>query len=99
MFNESQFGFSFGEEMAHKHDLAYHDEYVPEDDESLNVPEWADEEELGYDDYEDDADEHDHFRDDVDADADTLRMAGYGTDEDYGDYGQWDAYDDAYGGE
>jgi hypothetical protein len=32
----------------------------------------------------------DHFRDDVEADADVLRMAGMGTDEDYGCYG----YDD-----
>ena len=31
--------------------------------------------------------EHDPFRDDVEADADTLRSAGYGTDEDYGYYG------------
>lgn len=28
----------------------------------------------------------DGFRDDVEADADVLRMAGYGTDEDYGFY-------------
>jgi hypothetical protein len=37
----------------------------------------------------DDRDEgpEDHFRDDVDADADTLKSAGYGTDEDYGDFG------------
>lgn len=35
----------------------------------------------------------DGFRDDVEADADVLRMAGYGTDEDYGYYendgGDW----------
>jgi hypothetical protein len=30
-----------------------------------------------------DDDEHDQFRDDVDADADALRSAGFGTDEDY----------------
>jgi hypothetical protein len=37
----------------------------------------------------DDRDEgpEDHFRDDVEADADTLKSAGYGTDEDYGDFG------------
>lgn len=29
----------------------------------------------------------DHFRDDVEADADALASAGYGTDEDYGHYG------------
>ncbi len=28
----------------------------------------------------------DHFRDDVEADADALASAGYGTDEDYGCY-------------
>ena len=33
-------------------------------------------------------DEHDSFRDDVDADADVLRSAGFGTDEDYGYYGE-----------
>lgn len=33
-------------------------------------------------------DEHDQFRDDVDADGDTLRMAGFGTDEDYGYFGE-----------
>jgi hypothetical protein len=37
----------------------------------------------------------DHFRNDVEADADTLASAGYGTDEDYGCYGEdsWDNYD------
>lgn len=38
-------------------------------------------------------DQHDSFdcwANDVDADADTLASAGYGTDEDYGDYGQFD---------
>ena len=29
----------------------------------------------------------DHFRDDVEADSDTLASAGYGTDEDYGYFG------------
>lgn len=32
-------------------------------------------------------DEYDQFRDDVDADADALRCCGWGTDEDYGYYG------------
>ena len=37
----------------------------------------------------------DQFRNDVEADADTLASAGYGTDEDYGYYGDdgWDSYD------
>ena len=33
-------------------------------------------------------DEPNDFRDDVEADADTLASAGYGTDEDYGYYGE-----------
>jgi len=32
--------------------------------------------------------EYDQFRDDVEADADVLRMAGWGTDEDYGYFGE-----------
>ena len=32
--------------------------------------------------------EYDGFRDDVEADADTLASAGWGTDEDYGYYGE-----------
>lgn len=36
---------------------------------------------------DDDDDEHDQFRDDVEADADALAGAGYGTDEDYGYFG------------
>lgn len=32
-------------------------------------------------------DEHDQFRDDVEADADALANMGWGTDEDYGYYG------------
>lgn len=31
--------------------------------------------------------QEDQFRDDVEADADVLASAGYGTDEDYGCYG------------
>lgn len=34
----------------------------------------------------------DHFRDDVEADADTLASAGYGTDEDYGGYSGGEDY-------
>ena len=45
---------------------------------------------VAYDIWEDcyDDDEHDQFRDDVEADADALRSAGWGTDEDYGYYGE-----------
>jgi hypothetical protein len=41
---------------------------------------------------EDYDDEPDQFRDDVDADADVLRSAGYGTDEDYGGYEDYGDY-------
>lgn len=44
-----------------------------------------DEEREEWEDY-DRSEREDQFRDDVDADADTLRSAGYGTDEDYGRY-------------
>lgn len=40
--------------------------------------------------YDDREDERDGFRDDVEADADTLASAGYGTDEDYGCYGGYE---------
>lgn len=46
---------------------------------------------LARQDWEDDPrsyEPEDHFRDDVEADADVLRMAGMGTDEDYGFYGE-----------
>lgn len=39
----------------------------------------------------------DHFRDDVEADADVLRSAGMGTDEDYGYYGDYDGMDYDFG--
>lgn len=35
----------------------------------------------------DNDDEHDQFRTDAEADADALASAGWGTDEDYGDFG------------
>jgi hypothetical protein len=51
------------------------------------------------DEQEDDGyDPNDHSDDDgmtdVEADADTLRSAGWGTDEDYGDFGDSDFFDD-----
>jgi len=53
------------------------------------------------DDSDDDDDEHgfnrepreDNFRDDVDADANVLAGAGYGTDEDYGYFGEDNGWD------
>lgn len=53
------------------------------------------------DDSDDDDDEHgfnrepreDNFRDDVDADANTLASAGWGTDEDYGYFGEDNGWD------
>jgi hypothetical protein len=41
---------------------------------------------LALDNLEDQYEDGDHFRDDVEADADVLRSAGMGTDEDYGYY-------------
>lgn len=49
---------------------------------------------------EDVADEHDQFQNDVEADADVLRSAGMGTDEDYGCFSEYDHlerdWDEAY---
>lgn len=52
-------------------DMAHANEFFPEEDD-------------GYDDY---SEPSDGFRDDVEADADVLASAGYGTDEDYGCFG------------
>lgn len=61
---------------------------------------WADEDD--YYSYEDEYDyPEDNFRDDVEADADTLASAGWGTDEDYGGCCDWDCgmdYDFGYDG-
>lgn len=46
-------------------------------------------------DLEDYSEEHDQFNSDAEADADVLRSAGWGTDEDYGHYG--DDYHDEMG--
>jgi hypothetical protein len=54
-------------------------------DADLGAPFYDEDDDLRYD--EDDDYREDHFRDDVEADADVLRMAGYGMDEDYnGDF-------------
>jgi len=37
-------------------------------------------------------DDHDGFNSDAEADADALASAGWGTDEDYGDYGSDDYF-------
>ena len=44
-----------------------------------------------YDDFDADFDYPEDWLDDVEADADTLASAGWGTDEDYGYYGAEDA--------
>ena len=44
--------------------------------------------------FEDSEPREDNFRDDAEADADALAMAGFGTDEDYGCY---DSGDEAWG--
>jgi hypothetical protein len=43
--------------------------------------------------YEDATADEPYEMTDVEADADTLASAGYGTDEDYGDYGQYDDWE------
>lgn len=58
--------------------------YDPDDPEDVG---FTDDDYENYDDYEEDP-----FRDDVEADADTLRNVGWGTDEDYGFFG-----DDEFG--
>lgn len=45
--------------------------------------------------YVPEVEEHDQFLTDAEADADVLRSAGWGTDEDYGHFG--DPYDHDYG--
>lgn len=70
---------------------------IPEHDvqllEAAGVPEFPDDVEPGDDGGGDDREPpEDHFRDDVEADADTLASAGFGTDEDYG--GHNGGYDD-----
>lgn len=46
----------------------------------------------GLDEEDDTAQREDQFRDDVEADADALASAGYGTDEDYGGYNDMGDY-------
>ena len=80
-------------------DLADYDEQLSQQQEELicdphgdDMSEFADDQQ---DDGDDDDDRHgfnrepreDNFRDDVDADANALAGAGYGTDEDYGCFG------------
>lgn len=43
-----------------------------------------------YDNEDNTPEREDHFRDDVEADADALASAGYGTDEDYGYHGGYE---------
>ncbi len=50
--------------------------------EDIDLDPWGSEDEVDYED-----EPWDGFRDDVEADADALASAGYGTDEDYGYYG------------
>jgi hypothetical protein len=71
----------------------FDDFYVgPQSDEHESFrDEWDD----AMDGWEDDDEPDDGFRGDVEADADALASAGYGTDEDYGYCGE-DSYLDAY---
>lgn len=79
--------------------MAWDNEWIYEDDAAFQEAEARN---FGRLDPEDgfDADEReaynaepwDGFQSDAEADADVLRMAGMGTDEDYGDYGYGDDY-------
>jgi len=59
----------------------------------MNDCQWAQENDQCIDDCDNcpyngyEEDEHDQFMTDAEADADVLRSAGMGTDEDYGDFG------------
>jgi hypothetical protein len=72
----------------------------------LYDPENSEEDDMNYDDYNDfhgveDENEWEDFDDSMDGDFDSaMRDAGFGTDEDYGHYGDdIDAFHDYYGGE
>lgn len=72
--------------------------YPDDEDEGLYDMEDGDDEDypIGMDDEpeydEDDDDDEPHDMTDVEADADTLRNCGWGTDEDYGYYGDGDEW-------
>lgn len=80
------------------------DEMVSGMDENWDVDEteyetYDDEEDANYDDYNDFHEEDDDYNDSMDGDHDSaMRDAGFGTDEDYGHYGDdIDAFHDYYG--
>jgi hypothetical protein len=69
--------------MVYMWDNHYPDEPIPEPDELREEERYPDEPDDG-------------FLTDAMADADALASAGYGTDEDYGGYGDSDDYSDSY---
>lgn len=75
-FEDSREGFDAAEQAAYEAEYA---EYLDRCGDDMS--EYEDEPECGDEPW-------DGFRDDVEADADVLRMAGWGTDEDYGYYGE-----------
>lgn len=82
--------WAIGDARMCSHNDHFHEDFgdepsVEERYPSDSEPELFDPSEDFEDDFEDD--EPDQFRDDVEADADALANAGWGTDEDYGDYG------------
>lgn len=71
--------FDSFDDFSYDHLERDHDEpYFPEQDQPEDMNEYPEE------DYNE---ERDQFRDDVEADADALASAGFGTDEDYGYFG------------
>jgi hypothetical protein len=83
------------EELDHSY-AAWLEELNQQQEELICDPHGDDMSEYADDQQDDDDDRHgfnrepreDNFRDDVDADANALAGAGYGTDEDYGYYGE-----------
>ena len=87
-------------EAQRERDLADYDAQREPAEDGDDMSEYADDQQGGDD--EDDEDDtrsfnreprEDNFRDDVDADANALAGAGYGTDEDYGCYGEDNGWD------
>lgn len=61
--------------------------YEPEDYDYIADEDYDEDYPIGMDDNPFDCDDEPHDMTDVEADADTLRNCGWGTDEDYGYYG------------
>lgn len=84
MARDYDVAYDFGGEQNYydERELLDCEDSVLDDEDDDSTDSWIDSDVYA----EDFDDEPDQFRDDVDADADTLASAGYGTDEDYGYY-------------